>query len=69
MKTNKLLNRVNKLEKLAKTLQSAPLKKLSPKMLNLLQTGLELELERLSKIFNETAIKIKSPIRVTSSPP
>ena len=64
MQTNKLLNRVNKLEKLAKTLQSAPLKKLSPKVLNLLQIGLELELERLSKIFNETAIKIKSPIRI-----
>lgn len=62
--TKKLLNRVNKLEELSKILQFAPIKKFNKSSIILLHKGLELELERLSKIFNETAAQLNSPIRI-----
>jgi len=62
--TKKLLNRIVKLEKLSKILRSAPLKKFNKTSIILLHMGLELELERLSKIFNETAIKLNLPVRI-----
>ncbi len=60
----KLLDSVTKLKKISKTLQSAPLQKFNNNSTTLLHTGLGLELERLSKIFNEISDKINSPIRI-----
>lgn len=62
--TKKLLNRVNKLERLSKILHSAPLKKFNRTSIILLHTGIEIELERLSKIFNETSVQLNLPIRI-----
>lgn len=62
--TGKLRNGVTKLEKLSKIIQHAPLNKLDHQTLVLVRTGIELELERLSKIFNETAIQINLPVRI-----
>jgi len=60
----KLLNKVSRLEKVSKIISAAPLNKFNHRSLVLLHMGIEIELERLSKIFNDTAIKIHLPIRI-----
>ena len=60
----KLLNSVTKLQKISKILHTAPLENFNNKSIVLLHIALELELERLSKIFNEISDKINSPIRI-----
>ena len=64
MMTKKLLNRVSRLKKVSKIISAAPLDKLNHRSLVLLHMGIEIELERLSKIFNDTAMQIRSPIRI-----
>lgn len=55
---------MNKLGGVTKRIQSIPIKELNPQSLKLLQIGLEVTIDRLIKVYNDSGDKINSPCKI-----